>query len=77
MHNLLFDRYMFLCNIYTGVITLLYKDYMNKTISIIFEEKVLKRFDEEKDKKKVSRNWIIDYLLKKWFKDDCKIIMED
>lgn len=53
---------------------------MSKRITIDFNEETLKQMDEERKKKKfsnLSRSQLIDYLVKRWFKDDCKIIMED
>ncbi len=48
-----------------------------KKVSVDFDEKVLEKMDVERKKKFISRNWLIHYLINKWFKDDCKIIMED
>jgi len=50
---------------------------MVKSITIVFEEKDLERMDSERSKKGFSRNKLIRYLLRKWFKDKCVIIMED
>ncbi len=53
---------------------------MTKRITIDLDEETLAQMDEERKKKKfsnLSRSQLIDYLLNKWFKDDCKVIMED
>lgn len=46
-------------------------------ISVDFEPEVLEEMDKERKKKFISRNWLIQYLVKKWFKDGHKIIMDD
>ena len=50
---------------------------MAKRVTVDLDKETLDQVDEERKKKKFSRNQLIDYLLKKWLKDGCKIIMED
>ena len=48
-----------------------------KSVSVIFDEDLLEKVDEKRKEKKISRNWLIDYLFKRWLKKGSKIIMED
>ncbi len=49
---------------------------MVKRVTIDLDLETLKQADEERKKKQLSRNLLINYLLRKWIKDGCKIIME-
>jgi hypothetical protein len=46
-------------------------------ISIVLSEETVKKMDEKKKVVNLSRNQLIEYLLKDWFKKGCKIVMED
>jgi metal-responsive CopG/Arc/MetJ family transcriptional regulator len=50
---------------------------MVKTYSIAIDDELIKEVDVKRKEKTLSRNWIINYLLKKWLRDGCKIIIED
>jgi metal-responsive CopG/Arc/MetJ family transcriptional regulator len=50
---------------------------MTTRISVDVDEEILKKLDEERKKKNFSRNRLFEYLLKNWFKEKCRIVMED
>ena len=48
-----------------------------KTININLSKDVINQMDEKRKPKDFSRSKLIEYLIKKWIRDGCKIIMED
>ena len=50
---------------------------MTIRITLDIDNDTLEKMDEERKKKGFSRNRLIDYLLKNWFKEKCRILMED
>lgn len=48
-----------------------------KPISIQLPQKIITKMDEKRKDRGFSRNQLFEYLLKKWFENGSKIIMED
>ena len=46
-------------------------------IAVDFHNDLLEKMDLERKKKYLSRNWLLNYLVRRWIKNGSKIVIEE